>query len=227
MDEKGFHVNRQVSLSFFVELVLLASLIVGSWVNLQRQLDGLQRDVKMLLENQGQFVSKVEPTRSAINLAGIIREVIPLVENEFRIAGITLHVNVDNSLPNVIADKIQIEQVLLNLTRNALEAMRSGDADGGKLDIKATAHNGFLEVAVRDTGQGIPDDDLDEVFSTFYSTKPEGMGMGLAISRSIIEAHGGRIRAASNSDRGTTFTFTLPTATDDEDSITLADPADD
>jgi C4-dicarboxylate-specific signal transduction histidine kinase len=177
-----------------------------------------------LVHRMRRFVKKVEPSITPLNFADILHEVIPLVENDFRLADIMIEVDVDSSLPMVIADKVQVEQVLLNLTRNALEAMQSSEADGGELSIEAVARDGFLEIAVHDSGDGIPTEELDEAFSTFYSTKPEGMGLGLPISRSIIEAHGGKIRAESTPGRGTTFTFTLPTGTVDQGSELPAEP---
>jgi len=169
-----------------------------------------------LIHRMRQFVGKVEPTRTAIDFASILGEVMPLVENDFRIAGIDIHIAMDEPLPAVIADKVQVEQVLLNLARNALEAIQNAKPEKGELRIAVAAQDGVLEVELVDNGQGIPAESLDDVFSTFYSTKPEGMGIGLAICRSIIEAHGGRIWAESSAERGTTFTFTLSTGTIEE-----------
>jgi signal transduction histidine kinase len=103
---------------------------------------------------------------------------------------------------------VQLEQVLMNLMLNAIEAMR--DANGSMTIASKATEDGHLLISVSDNGVGIPTDKIDRVFDTFFTTKPQGTGMGLAISRSIVESHGGRLWAASDSDRGSTFRFTLP-----------------
>jgi len=168
-----------------------------------------------ILRRMRDFVKKTEPSRSTVDLGETIREVVALLESELQHAGIGLTCRVDQPLPNTLADKIQIQQVLLNLMRNAIEAMEHTEPDRRELHVQATARDGVLEVAVRDSGCGLPDDGAERLFGAFYSTKLEGMGMGLAISRSIIEAHGGHISAAPNADRGATFTLILPIAEED------------
>jgi signal transduction histidine kinase len=103
---------------------------------------------------------------------------------------------------------VQLQQVLMNLLLNGIEAMTDG---AGELVIRSqSTEDGFLRISVSDTGVGLPSEKLDRIFSAFYTTKPQGTGMGLAISRSIIEAHGGRMWATANAERGATFHFTLP-----------------
>ena len=114
-------------------------------------------------------------------------------------------------MPLILGDRIQLQQVILNLIINAIEAM-SGAGDGPReLLVGSGKHEsqGVL-VAVRDSGPGLDSEILDHLFTAFFTTKPQGMGMGLAISRSIIEAHGGRLWATANPHRGATFQFTLP-----------------
>jgi signal transduction histidine kinase len=113
-------------------------------------------------------------------------------------------------LPPVLADAVQIEQVVLNIARNAFEAMSSACPNGGEV-VVSTAAGGPAEVqvAIRDSGPGLPAGAMDRVFDAFYTTKPEGMGIGLSISRSIIEAHRGRLWVTPNEDQGVTFRFTL------------------
>ena len=168
-----------------------------------------------IIRRMRDFVKKAEPHRSTIDLAEVISEVLALVQSDLRHAEIPVDARVDPSLPTLLADKIQVQQVLLNLIRNAMEAMDHTAIGPHRLTLRASADKETLEVAVSDTGCGIPDGHLDDLFGTFYSTKPAGMGMGLAISRSIIEGHGGRIWATQNADRGATFTFTLPIAKKD------------
>ena len=111
-------------------------------------------------------------------------------------------------LPQIMADRVQLQQVLMNLMLNGIEAMDDGD---GELTIRSQmTENGLLLISVSDTGVGLPSEKVDRIFNAFYTTKPQGTGMGLAISRSIIEAHGGRLWATANAERGATFHFTLP-----------------
>jgi signal transduction histidine kinase len=115
-------------------------------------------------------------------------------------------------VPLVFADRIQLQQVILNLIMNAVEAMSEMSGGPRQLLIRTdTNESGGIVVAVRDSGPGLKPEDLHRLFTPFYTTKPQGMGMGLAICRSIIESHGGRLWATANLDRGATFRFTLPT----------------
>jgi signal transduction histidine kinase len=114
-------------------------------------------------------------------------------------------------LPLIVADRIQLQQVVLNLIVNAIQAMSGSAGDMRNLNISTanTASEGVF-VAVRDSGPGLTPDNVERLFEPFYTTKPGGMGMGLSISRSIIEAHGGRLTAMANTPRGAIFQFTLP-----------------
>jgi len=109
-----------------------------------------------------------------------------------------------------MADGVQLQQVLMNLMLNGIEAMQDTKTEG-QLTIKsAMAEGGQLLISVSDTGVGLPREQADQIFNAFFSTKTQGTGMGLSISRSIVESHGGRIWATSNSGRGSTLNFTLP-----------------
>jgi signal transduction histidine kinase len=113
-------------------------------------------------------------------------------------------------LPKIMVDRVQLQQVFMNLMLNAIEAMKDA---GGDLTVKSQADvDGQLLFSVSDTGVGLPTEKMDQIFSAFFTTKPMGSGMGLAITRSIVESHGGRLWAAANDGRGATFHFTLPTA---------------
>ena len=105
---------------------------------------------------------------------------------------------------------MQLQQVLLNLLLNAMDAMTDAASDARRITVRVQAAGPQVEVAVSDTGPGIPEDKLARVFDPFFTTKPTGLGMGLAISRGIIEAHRGRLRAGRNEAGGATFTLTLP-----------------
>jgi signal transduction histidine kinase len=105
-------------------------------------------------------------------------------------------------------DRVQLQQVFMNLMLNAIEAMKDS---GGELTVKSELQEGQLQFSVSDTGVGLPSQEAEQIFSAFFTTKPQGSGMGLAISRSIVESHRGRLWAAANDGRGATFHFTLPT----------------
>ena len=151
------------------------------------------------------------PRREFLDINEAIREVIALTQTDMQRHGVRLQTRLAGDLLLVPADRVQLQQVIMNLIVNAIEAMsRVGDRSreltiaSGKDDANAV----FVEV--RDTGPGIDPADLDRLFQSFYTTKPEGIGMGLAISRSIIEAHGGRLSAAADKPPGAVFQFTLP-----------------
>jgi signal transduction histidine kinase len=111
-----------------------------------------------------------------------------------------------------MADRVQLQQVLMNLMLNGIEAMHDTNS-GSQLTIRSLrGEGGQLLVSVSDMGVGVPAEQADQIFNAFFSTKAQGTGMGLSISRSIIESHGGRLWATSNSERGATFNFTLPAA---------------
>jgi signal transduction histidine kinase len=157
------------------------------------------------------FVKKSEPQRCAVGIADVIEEVIGFAEIEARKAGVRISVTVPADLPPAYADKIMIEQVVLNLVKNGIEAMYDTPRSERELAINARANGkDFIEVRVADRGHGVLVEQTEKLFAPFYTTKPEGMGMGLNICRSIIEFHQGRLWAVANSGSGTVFSFTLP-----------------
>jgi signal transduction histidine kinase len=156
---------------------------------------------------------EAKPLRMPLEINDVIRQVTRLVKSDSNERGIALVFELAPDLPLVSGDRIQLQQVLLNLMTNAFEAMRDVSPSDRKLLIMTRideAHT--VEVAVRDSGTGIEASRLGHIFERFYSTNPAGLGLGLSISRSIIETHGGRISAANNVERGATFRFTLPIA---------------
>jgi two-component system sensor kinase FixL len=156
------------------------------------------------------FARKGEFQRSTVEINELVQQVAKLMEFDTRQHDIVLRLELGNHVPEVLADRIQIEQVLVNLIRNATEAMLESD-DGRTLTIETSVDaSGDVMVAVIDSGKGFSAGEAARVFDSFYTTKPRGMGLGLAICRSLIEAHSGRIEATANSDRGATFRFTLP-----------------
>jgi PAS domain S-box-containing protein len=150
--------------------------------------------------------------RSRISLADTVDQVLDYVQGEMRLRGVACERTLDPSC-FVLADRVQIGQVVLNLVMNAFDAMEDSPADEKRLDVSVTrVGGGQTAVLVRDSGTGLPDGDPDRIFQSFFSTKNRGLGMGLALSRSIIESHGGHIRAENNPDQGATLRFVLPLA---------------
>jgi len=139
-----------------------------------------------------------------------VRDVVTLVRAEVRKHEIALVLDLAAPAGRVVGDRVQLQQVLLNLVMNAIEAMTSVTDRPRELVIRSRADDGQVIVSVEDSGVGIAAGHLDHVFTAFFSTKPGGMGMGLSISRSIIEAHGGRLWATSNVTHGATVAFELP-----------------
>ena len=134
-----------------------------------------------------------------------------LLRSEAMRFSISLRTELAEGLPQVVGDRVQLQQVVMNLCVNSIDAMK--DVDGTReLIVKSQrAENEHLMVSVSDTGVGLPPQEEEQIFNAFFTTKPHGTGMGLRISRSIIESHGGRVWAADNSPRGASFYFTLPT----------------
>lgn len=160
------------------------------------------------------FVKKREPLREAVAIQVLIDSVMPLVELQAHQFFVVIQTSIAPALPPVLADRVLLEQVLLNLTRNAIEAMRNVPPGRRLLRIVAgadeTASPPNAVISVIDQGHGIPDDVTDRLFSPFFSTKAEGMGMGLNICRTAIEFHGGTLTHANNPQGGTIFRFSLP-----------------
>ena len=157
------------------------------------------------------MAKKTPPHRDSSDINEVIREVISLARGEIHSNGVELHLHLSDGLPPILADRVQLQQVMLNLIINGVEAI-SGVEDGPRaLCIRSDRNkpDGVL-VVVRDTGIGLAAESLAHLFDAFYTTKPEGLGMGLAISRSIIEAHGGQLWATPNTGPGASFQCTLP-----------------
>ena len=154
------------------------------------------------------FYRKSPSKRELVNLNGIVQEMLTLLEGEATRYSVAMRTDLSAELPKITVDRVQLQQVFMNLMLNAIEAMRD---EGGDLTVKSQLRDGQIQFSVSDTGVGLPMEELNEIFSAFFTTKPQGSGMGLAISRSIVESHGGRLWAAANDGQGATFHFTLPT----------------
>jgi signal transduction histidine kinase len=146
--------------------------------------------------------------RVLVDLNQVIREIEALLEYESRPSSVAIRLKLSEHIPQVSGDRVQLQQVVMNLMLNAIEAMKDS---GGELVVTSEqTDSGQVLISLSDTGVGLPEDKEDRIFEAFFSTKPQGTGMGLAISRSIVESHGGRLWAKGNPERGATFYFELP-----------------
>ena len=154
---------------------------------------------------------KGAPQQELVDVNEVIQEMVVLLRNEASRYSISLRTELVADLPQVMGDRVQLQQVLMNLMNNGIDAMKEVAATR-ELALKSQrAGNGELMVSVSDTGVGLPPQQADQIFNAFFTTKVDGTGMGLRISRSIVESHGGRLWAANNSPRGASFHLTLPT----------------
>ena len=160
------------------------------------------------------------PERELVDVYEVVGEMLKLLRSEANGYRISMHTDLAAALPTVSADRVQLQQVFMNIMLNGIEAMKG---TGGELTIKSELYkHGYMLISISDTGVGLPVENADQIFSAFFTTKPSGSGMGLAISRSIVESHGGRLWASTNDGRGATFYFTLPTQTTPTTSVTAA-----
>jgi PAS domain S-box-containing protein len=158
-----------------------------------------------------QLAKKSTPVRAAVDVNRAISEVLALTRQELQRSRVTARAELDPNLPPVMADRVQVQQVVLNLVMNGIDAMRGVKDRARVLRVKSAATPAAaVAVTVEDTGIGFGDNDPENVFETFYTTKEDGMGMGLSISRSIVQAHGGRLWASAGAPIGAVFGFTLP-----------------
>ena len=166
-----------------------------------------------VIDRISDLVRKRGQDRSSFPVNNPIQNVVSLVEQETRMNSVVVNLELDETIPEVVGDSIQIEQVILNLVRNGIEAVTGcNNGDPREMTLRTSQlQSGEIEVSISDTGPGVVEEARDWIFEAFASTKQNGLGMGLAISRTIIESHGGSLSFTPNSDRGSTFRFTLPT----------------
>jgi len=156
---------------------------------------------------------KAEPEQAPLDINDVIHDAVRLVQRETLGHGASLRLELAPALPSVLGDRIQLQQVIINLAINAIQAMASVTDRPRQLLIRSQQHEGgHVLVAVADSGIGIEAKNVNQLFTAFFTTKPAGLGMGLSICRSIIEAHGGQVLAANNPGPGATFQFTLPSS---------------
>jgi signal transduction histidine kinase len=158
-----------------------------------------------------QFVHPGEMNPMAVDMNEVVKETLTLIRSEFLASNTIIRFSLAVGLPRVWGDRIQIQQVVLNLLMNAKEAMNQAGTGPREILVQTGQEgSGTIKVSIQDHGPGLQSVDMDKIFEPFYTTKTAGMGLGLAISRSIISTHGGRVWAMPNPDQGTTLAFTLP-----------------
>lgn len=187
---------------------------------LQHIADQAQRAGK-IIKSVHDFVRRRERVREMVRVRDLFGAILPLIELQARKLGVRCHVRADDGLPSLLCDRTMVEQVLLNLARNAMQAMDQVPQQHRQLVLQArrapsserTAHaQGWLELSVTDTGTGIAADVSDKLFTPFFTTKDEGMGLGLSLCRTVVEQHGGFLAYGPNQPQGMVFRFTLPLA---------------
>jgi C4-dicarboxylate-specific signal transduction histidine kinase len=161
---------------------------------------------------------KAPHRRTMIQINQLAQQVLGLVEHDLRAHGVSVSTSFEEDLPSIPADRTQLEQVILNLVNNAVDAMRSGATPTRTLRL-VTCRNGtsMLSLSVQDSGPGIAPDDRDRIFDPFFTTKPSGTGLGLSICRSIIEDHGGDLRLTKTDSHGSIFEIALPVGSDSDE----------
>ena len=154
---------------------------------------------------------KGEPQREFIDINEVIREMIVLLRSEAAGSSISIHTELADALPTISADRVQLQQVLMNVMLNAIDAIKERGGAGELRIASRFSPDHEVMISVSDNGVGLRSEHAEKIFDAFFTTKPQGSGLGLSISRSIVESHGGRLWATANSERGATIQFTLPT----------------
>jgi len=227
--EELLHVTRVGKLAEFVsslahEISQPLTAILSYAQAAQRMLAGREPQVQEILQhiiNDDQRAAEVirrlrtllkknKPTFEPLDISTLINDTVTLIITHITVRNKVIKFQLNGNLPLIQGDRIQLQQVLLNLISNSLEAMEDRSASRELLIRTSRKDSDTIMVEVKDSGCGIPAENLKKLFTHFFTSKPDGLGMGLSISRSIIEAHGGQLEAKNNRDRGATFYFTLP-----------------
>jgi signal transduction histidine kinase len=180
---------------------------------LREIVDDIRRDDKRaaeIIRRLRPLLQKRELSAEAIDLNDVTRETVAFVAPEAASRGVRLELTVPPKPSVVHGDRVHLQQALLNLVTNALDAMAFTPSEHRRVVVTTTRHRRHAEVSVEDTGSGFPDASVEQLFEPFYTTKKDGLGVGLSIARSIVEAHRGRILAENNRGRGATVRFSLP-----------------
>ncbi len=168
-----------------------------------------------ILKRVRSLARKEQPISEPLELNEEVRDVLRLAAPDAENRGVVINQEFDDALPSIIGDKIEIQQVILNLLINAAQAMQDVNPESRQITVRTTHDARFVQLTVEDGGIGLADDQLRRIFDPFFTTRPGGIGMGLSISQSIIQSHEGKIWATQNADRGATFHVRLPIASSD------------
>lgn len=193
-----------------VELIAENRLDRVGLVDALTQIDQQARRAGEIINRLKRFIAKVTPDPSPVDINELVQEVARLMTGAVQSADATLTLQLEPELPLVQVDSVQIQQVLVNLVRNALDAMEETQRDQRRITLRTHRNSEGVQIAVSDCGYGISREVADQMFQPHFSTKPDGLGLGLSISHRIIEAHGGRLWASTNASGGAMFQFILP-----------------
>ena len=183
----------------------------SQWARAFEQIADQAERASEMIDRIDRFVRRSGDKTEAVDINQIAESAASLVERDARVHKVNIKSMLDHTVPPVKVGAIEMEQVILNLLRNGVDASKSGKGKR-EVTVRTYANGDDIEVAIADRGVGLPVGSAHRLFEPFFTTKTGGMGMGLRISRSVVEPYGGRIWAVDNPDRGATFTFALPTA---------------
>jgi len=169
-----------------------------------------ERRAGELVQKLRRFLRRGEVERGELDLREVLEEVLELVGREAQVRNVRLRLEIAEGLPTVVGDRVQLQQVVLNLLSNAIDAVAAGDRPAREVGVLAGRCGDGVSVEVRDSGAGMDRETLAQIFQPFFTTKAKGMGLGLSISRTIVEAHGGTLSAQSAPGLGSTFRIELP-----------------
>ena len=191
---------------FWTATLLTSARSAASWVTFADE-----RRANEVIERLRALLKRQPPAYEKLGLNGIVEEVMVLLHSDSVFRRVTVELHLEEGLPPIRGDRVQLQQVLLNLFMNGLDAMEGESPIEGTMAVHTSQVQGAaVRLDVRDAGTGLEGRDAEALFEPFYTTKGKGLGMGLAVCRSIVEEHGGTIWAEANTDRGATFSFTLP-----------------
>lgn len=232
--EELLHVTRVGKLAEFVsslahEISQPLTAILSYAQAIQRMLAGREPEIQKILSyivNDDQraaeviqrlrvLLKKSVPEMKPLDINALVNETVMLIATDATVRNVILKIKIESDLPQVLGDRIQLQQVLLNLISNSFDALENNKGEREILIRTSHKDTNTIIVEVKDSGCGIPAQNMTKLFAHFFTSKPDGLGMGLSISRSIVESHGGRLDVKNNSDRGATFYFTIPVGAKD------------
>ncbi len=210
----NFSTASEVELRSLVSKQILKSEFAKDLREWNQGIQSATQRASEIVQRLRRFVRASDGKHESASVVSLVREAIDLMAFESRRHHVTIEVNIEQDIPDVFCDRIQVQQVLVNLLQNANEALRQTENRDRHVRIVGVKSEEWIEIEVSDNGPGVGSENCGKIFDAFYSSKPNGLGMGLAISRTIVENHGGRLRVEKNESGGATFGFKLPVAKD-------------